>query len=134
MLSVRGICIGVPRIIDHLIFMTQGGVSFFCHEVLKPAIAIRRDFPIPFQVEIIEFLVRDDVSAVFAKTMQPSVLNSPSLLRRRFLFEATPTLQILAIEQKLPPTCFFLFRNLVWHRIGSWRCTVPLDASTQQDD
>src|SRR5438128_2729034 len=106
--------------------MTQGGVSLFGHKVLKAAVAIRRDFPIPFQVKIIEFLFRNDVSAVFTETMQPPVLNFPTLLGSRLLFEAPPTLEVFAIKQKFPPTRLFLFGDLVWHRIGSRSCTVPL--------
>ena len=54
--------VGVPLVVDQLVFVADGRIPVLENEVLQAAVAARRDLPLPGQVEQIVGLGGDDVA------------------------------------------------------------------------
>jgi hypothetical protein len=96
--------------------MTQGGIASFSDEILHAAVAGRRLFPFPFQLEIAELGIRDNVAAAFAQAVEPAVLDDPSFGGKLLFLKGAPPLRSLPIEEQFPAGGLFSISEL----IGGW--------------
>lgn len=94
-------------VVEELVFVTESGRAGFDHKVFDTTIATRLQFPIPFKIELLEFPLRDDVTATFTCAMKPAALHVPTLARESLLFEGTPSLGGFSVEQQLPAALRF---------------------------
>jgi hypothetical protein len=99
--------VGVPLVVDHLVFVTDGARLVLHHEVLEAAVAPFGDLPLPFDVELIVGGVGDDVlgaagvPGLAGGERDDPVLDFPEGPGRVGLLVATPAVQGLAVEQGL---------------------------------
>ena len=106
-------CVGLMRVVDHLVFVPKRRVACIEHEVFETTVARGRLLPIPLQVELFEFAIADEVTAAPAKAVQPALLNIPTFGRESVLPEAVPAVGRCAIEQEFPASSFFLGGELI---------------------
>src|SRR5205823_1939183 len=90
-------------VIDQLIFVANSGTTRFENEILDAAVAFRSLLPFPFEFEIVEFGVGDNVATAFTQAMEPAIFHYPAFLGESVLFEAAPAVGGLSIEQQFPP-------------------------------
>src|SRR5438093_2855236 len=99
----------VAGIVYHLVLVRDRTAAILGHEVFHAAVAAGRDFPFEPEIEIVERVDGDDVAAagrvlaLGGKVLEPSVLDHPSMLRKRGLLEAAPAVGGLAVEERTLP-------------------------------
>jgi len=114
--------IRMTLVVDELIFVTDGGIQVFEHEVLHAAVAGLRNPPLPRQLELLVGARRNDVArasrilAVVGRKRQESVLDLPPRAGGVRFLVAAPAVEALAVEQQLPPVTLLLGRELIVRR------------------
>src|SRR6476661_481123 len=102
--------------------MTNGGGARFGDEVFHAAVSRRGLLPLPFQFEIVELGITDDLAAAFSQAMQPTVLDHPAIRRKGVFLKAAPPAGAAAVEQQLPTLRFFITTKLIQRRTPGSRC------------
>src|SRR6516165_12321991 len=83
-------CVGLVRIVDHLVLVPELRVERIENKVFEAAVARGRLLPVPLQVELFELPIAEQVTAASAKAVQPALLNIPTFGREGVLPEAVP--------------------------------------------
>src|SRR5689334_13997176 len=71
-------CVRLVRVVDHLVFVPERRVAGIENKVLEAAVARRRLFPVPLQLELFELSIAENVTAAPAEAVEPSILNIPT--------------------------------------------------------
>jgi hypothetical protein len=86
-------------VVDHLILVTDGAAAFFCDEILDPVVSLRRNAPLPPQVELLKRVRCNDIAAAHVgDLLQAAVLHDPTLFRKSLLLKTSPTRGRFAVE------------------------------------
>ena len=110
-------CVGLPSVVDHLVFVPKGRIASIQHKILESAVARGCLLPVPLQLELFELAIAEQVPAASAKAMQPVVLNIPAFGRKGVLPETVPAISCGPVKQKPPAGGFFIGGELIgWCR------------------
>src|SRR6266540_4825520 len=110
--------VGMPLIVDHLVFVGDWTIAVFDDEILDAAVGAGRDRPLKRQLEVVECVDGDDVASALrvlpATRMvdEPSAFHGPSAGGEGLLLETAPTLRRYPVEQQTPAGLLFGRREL----------------------
>src|SRR3954462_13660885 len=98
--------------------MPDGFAPLFRNEILHSVIRPFWDSPLPAEIEIVEFLVGDDVPR-FASgfQLQDAVLHDPTFFRESAFPKTAPPPGAHAIEEQFPAFLLFFRCELVFRRL-----------------
>ena len=106
-------CVRLVRVVDHLVFVPERRVAGIENKVFEAAVARRRLFPVPLQLELFELSIAENITATPAEAVEPTVLDVPTFSRKCVLPEAVPAVRRGAVEEQRPAGAFFICRELV---------------------
>src|SRR3954471_23904075 len=101
-------------VIDHLIFVANGLRAVFGNKIFDTVVGFFGNPPIPFQVEVVEGILGDDIAAIHAgDLLENTILDDPTFVRKGGFLETAPTFSGLSVEKQSPARGLFFGREAI---------------------